>query len=244
LLQPDVGFKDLGLLIVDEEHRFGVAHKERIKQLKQNVDVLTLTATPIPRTLQMALSGLRDMSVLSTPPQDRQPVQTYVTEYSDGLVQEAIRRELARGGQVFYVHNRVRSIHHVLSRLQKLVPEARIAVGHGQLDEDHLERVMVDFVAGRYDVLLCTTIIESGLDISNANTLIVEDADQLGLAQLYQLRGRVGRSHRLAYAYFTYDRGRILTETAEKRLQAIRDFTELGSGLKLALRDLEIRGAG
>lgn len=244
LLQPDLGFKDLGLLIIDEEHRFGVADKERIKQLKQNVDVLTLTATPIPRTLQMALTGLRDMSVLATPPQDRQPVQTYVTEYGDGLVRDAIRRELERGGQVFYVHNRVRSIHNVLARLGQLVPEARIAVGHGQLDEERLEQVMLDFVAGHYDVLLSTTIIESGLDIANANTLIVEAADQMGLAQLYQLRGRVGRSERLAYAYFTYHRGRILTEVAEKRLQAIRDFTELGSGLKLAMRDLEIRGAG
>lgn len=244
LLQGDIKFKDLALLIVDEEHRFGVGHKEEIKQLRTNIDVLTLTATPIPRTLSMALSGIRDMSLIETPPEDRFPVQTYVIEYNDELIRDAITREVARGGQVFYVHNRVQSIERVAAHVQSLVPECRIVIGHGQMKEDKLEQVMLDFMKGDYDVLVCTTIIESGLDIANANTLIVEDADHLGLAQLYQLRGRVGRSNRLAYAYFTYKKEKVLTETSEKRLNAIREFTELGSGIKLAMRDLEIRGAG
>jgi len=244
LLSEDVSFHDLGLLVVDEEHRFGVAQKERIKQWRKTVDVLSLSATPIPRTLHMALGGVRDMSVIETPPEDRFPVQTYVLEYSDELVRDAILRELARGGQVFYVHNRIQTIDRVYSRLSRLVPEAQIAIGHGQMAEDQLEQVMISFLEREYDILLCTTIIESGLDMANVNTLIVEDADYLGLAQLYQLRGRVGRSSRLAFAYFTYHRDKVLTEQAEKRLDAIRQFTELGSGFKIALRDLEIRGMG
>ncbi|MEW6032499.1 MAG: transcription-repair coupling factor [Bacillota bacterium] len=244
LLQPDVVFKDLGLLVIDEEHRFGVGHKERLKELKTTVDALVLTATPIPRTLNMALVGLRDMSVIDTPPEDRYPVQTYVLEYDEETVRDAILRELARGGQVFYVHNRVETIDQAALRLRRMLPAVRIAVAHGQMKEDRLERVMIDFLDGEYDVLVSTTIIESGLDLPNVNTLIVEDADKLGLAQLYQLRGRVGRSNRVAYAYFTYRRGRVISEVAEKRLEAIRDFTELGSGYRVALRDLEIRGAG
>jgi transcription-repair coupling factor (superfamily II helicase) len=244
LLAADVVFKDLGLLIIDEEHRFGVGHKERLKELKTSVDVLVLTATPIPRTLNMALVGLRDMSVIDTPPEDRLPVQTYVVEYDEDLVKDAVLREMARGGQVFYVHNRVQSIEAVAARLQALAPKARVVVAHGQMKEDELERTMFDFLEGEHDVLVSTTIIESGLDLPNVNTLIVEDADTLGLAQLYQLRGRVGRSNRVAYAYFTYRPGRVISEQAEKRLEAIHEFTELGSGYKIALRDLEIRGAG
>lgn len=244
LVQGDINFKNLGLVIVDEEQRFGVAHKEKLKQLRQTVDVLTLTATPIPRTLHMSLVGLRDMSVIETPPEDRYPVETYVVEYNDGLVRDAIQRELSRGGQVYYVHNRVQSIDQAFRRVHRLVPEARVGVAHGQMAEEQLENVMMEFLEGELDVLVTTTIIESGLDIPNVNTLIVEDADHLGLAQLYQIRGRVGRSNRLAFAYFTYRRDRVLTEAAEKRLQAIREFTELGSGFKIALRDLEIRGAG
>lgn len=244
LLGGDVQFRDLGLLIIDEEHRFGVAHKEALKRLRATVDVLTLTATPIPRTLHMSLSGLRDMSVIETPPENRFPVETYVVEYDAQLVRDAIERELARGGQVFYVHNRVQTIGGALRRLQELVPQARIAVAHGQMPEHELEDVMLDFLAGRSDILLCTSIIESGLDITNANTLIVEESDRFGLAQLYQIRGRVGRSHRLAYAYFTYRRDKALGEVAQKRLEAIKEFTELGSGFKIAMRDLEIRGAG
>lgn len=244
LLSADVRFARLGLLIVDEEQRFGVAHKEKIKQMKNSVDVLTLTATPIPRTLHMALAGLRDMSIIDTPPEDRYPVQTFVVPYDDGLVSDAMARELRRGGQVFYVHNRVQTIEKVAHRVAKLVPQGRVAVGHGQMREEHLERVVSDFLEGRYDVLVSTTIIESGLDMPNVNTLIIEEADKLGLAQLYQLRGRVGRSHRLAYAYFTYRKERLMSETAEKRLQAISELTELGSGFELAKRDLEIRGAG
>ncbi|MGE5561126.1 MAG: transcription-repair coupling factor [Chloroflexota bacterium] len=244
LLSEDVRFKDLGLLIIDEEQRFGVAHKERLKRLKQNVDVLVLSATPIPRTLHMALVGLRDMSVIESPPEDRFPVQTYVVEANDDLVREAITREVNRGGQVYYVHNRVQDIDRVTERLQKLVPDIRIGVGHGQMSEEQLEKVMLDFLDGEIDVLVCTTIIESGLDIANVNTLIIDEADHYGLSQLYQLRGRVGRSNRLAYAYFTYKRDKVLTEVAEKRLQAIKEFTELGSGFKIAMRDLEIRGAG
>ncbi|MHB8945303.1 MAG: transcription-repair coupling factor [Bacillota bacterium] len=244
LLSEDLGFKDLGLLVIDEEQRFGVAHKERLKKLKETVDVLVLSATPIPRTMHMAMVGLRDMSVIETPPEDRFPVQTYVIEYSDELVREVIQRELDRGGQVYYVHNRVQTIDRVAARIERLLPEARVSVGHGQMAEDELERVMLDFMDGEADVLVCTTIIENGLDIPKVNTLIVEDADHLGLAQLYQLRGRVGRSNRLAYAYFTYRPDRSISEVAEKRLQAIKEFTEFGSGFKIALRDLEIRGAG
>ena len=244
LLQNDVQFKDLGLLIVDEEQRFGVAHKEKIKQMKKNVDVLTLTATPIPRTLHMSLIGIRDISVIEEPPEERYPVQTYVMEYNDEIVRDAILREMNRGGQVYFLYNRVRTINKMAERIRNLVPEARIAVAHGQIDERLLENTMLDFYNGEYDVLLCTTIIETGLDIPNVNTIIVYDSDKMGLAQLYQLRGRVGRSNRLAYAYFTYQRDKVLTEVAEKRLQAIKEFTEFGSGFKIAMRDLEIRGAG
>ena len=244
LLAKDVRFKDLGLLVVDEEQRFGVAHKEAIKQLKRSVDVLTLTATPIPRTLHMSMVGIRDMSLLQSPPEERYPVQTYVVEYSDGLVRDAILRELSRGGQVYMLHNRVQTIEVMYARLKKLVPEARIAVGHGQMREHALEDVMLDFYDGKFDVLLCTTIIEAGLDVPRANTLIVCDADRFGLSQLYQLRGRVGRSNRLAYAYLTVNPNKVLTESADKRLAAIREFTEFGSGFRVAMRDLEIRGAG
>ncbi|HHW13975.1 MAG TPA: transcription-repair coupling factor, partial [Firmicutes bacterium] len=244
LLSSDVRFHQLGLVVVDEEQRFGVRQKERLKELRKNVDVLTLTATPIPRTMHMALAGVRDMSVIETPPEGRYPIRTYVVEYSDRTVREAILRELGREGQVYYVYNHVRSIDREAVRLAQLVPEARIAVAHGQMPEGRLEEIMLDFLNGEYDVLLCSTIIESGLDIPNVNTLIVYDADRFGLAQLYQLRGRVGRSNRVAYAYFTYRREKILTEEAEKRLAAIREFTELGSGFKIAMRDLEIRGAG
>jgi len=244
LLSDDVRFRDLGLLIIDEEQRFGVNHKEKIKAMKTNVDVLTLTATPIPRTLQMSLSGVRDLSLITTPPQDRLPVQTYVLEYSPEVVRDAILREIQRGGQVFYVHNRVQTIERCAAFLQKLVPEASFRIAHGQMKEDELEEVMWDFINHKFDCLVCTTIIENGLDLPNVNTLIVENADQFGLAQLYQLRGRVGRSSRLAYAYFTFEKDKILTEQAEKRLRALQEFTEFGSGFKLALRDLEIRGAG
>ena len=244
LVQEDVTFHDLGLVVVDEEQRFGVSHKEKLKQLKQDVDVLTLTATPIPRTLHMSLIGVRDTSLLETPPENRFPVQTYVLEEDPVLIREAIRRELGRGGQVFFVYNRIMDLDQVAAWLQRLVPEARIAVAHGQMREDELEQIMVDFVEGLADVLVCTTIIENGMDIPNVNTLIVKDAQNLGLAQLYQLRGRVGRSNRLAYAYFTYRRDQALSELAEKRLAAIREFTEFGSGYKIAMRDLEIRGAG
>jgi transcription-repair coupling factor (superfamily II helicase) len=244
LLQKDVRFKDLGLVIIDEEQRFGVLHKERLKQLRATVDVLTLTATPIPRTLHMSLVGLRDMSLMETPPDARQPIRTTVAEWSESLVQEAIRRELARGGQVYVVHNRVQTIERAARRVQALVPEARVAVAHGQLPEAQLERVMLDFVAGRYDVLVCTTIVEIGLDIPRVNTILVEDAHTLGLAQLYQLRGRVGRADQQAYAYLLYPRGARLTDEAKSRLEALREFVALGSGLRLAMRDLEIRGAG
>ncbi|MDI6710706.1 MAG: transcription-repair coupling factor [Bacillota bacterium] len=244
LVQDDVTFKDLGLVVVDEEQRFGVLHKERLKILYPRVDVLTLTATPIPRTLYMSLIGIRDTSVLETPPRDRFPVQTYVLEEDPVIIREAVVRELGRGGQVYFVHNRVMELDRVAGWVQDLVPEARVAMAHGQMREDDLEQVMVDFNNGEYDILVCTTIIESGLDIPNVNTLIVKDSDQLGLAQLYQLRGRVGRSNRLAYAYLTFRRERILAEAAEKRLAAVRDFTDFGSGYRLAKRDLEIRGAG
>lgn len=244
LLAKDVKFKDLGLLIVDEEHRFGVSHKESIKNMKARVDVLTLSATPIPRTLHMSMSGIRDMSLLETPPEERLPVKTYVLEYSDEVVKEAIRREMGRGGQVYFLYNRVRSIEQMHMRLKALVPEARIGIAHGQMRENALEDVMLDFYAGAYDVLLCTTIIESGLDVPEANTLIVFDADRFGLSQLYQIRGRVGRSSRQAYAYFTTRVNKMLSEAAEKRLSAIREFTEFGAGYRIAMRDLEIRGAG
>ena len=244
LLAKDVQYKDLGLLVVDEEQRFGVTHKEAIKKLKKNIDVLTLTATPIPRTLHMSMVGIRDMSLLQSPPEERFPVQTYVVEYSDGLVRDAILRELSRGGQVYVLYNRVQTIEVMYTRLKRLVPEARIAVGHGQMREQALEDVMLDFYEGKFDVLLCTTIIEAGLDVQRANTLIVCDADRFGLSQLYQLRGRVGRSNRLAYAYLTVNPNKVLTETADKRLAAIKEFTEFGAGFRVAMRDLEIRGAG
>ncbi len=244
LLQKDIGFKDIGLLIVDEEQRFGVIHKENIKNISPDIDVLTLTATPIPRTLHMSLAGIRDISTLEDPPENRYPVQTYVMEYDQAVIREAIIRELSRGGQVFYLSNRVRSIDIKAFQLHQIVPEARIAVAHGQMEEKQLEDVMYAFINREYDLLVCTTIIESGLDMPNVNTLIVEDADLLGLAQLYQLRGRVGRSDRQAYAYITHKTDKSITEIAEKRLKAIRDFTEFGSGFKIAMRDLEIRGAG
>ena len=244
VLSKDLQFKDLGLLIIDEEQRFGVAHKEKIKHLKENVDVLTLTATPIPRTLHMSLAGIRDMSVLEEPPVDRTPIQTYVMEYNEEMVREAINRELARNGQVYYVYNRVTDIDEVAGRVQALVPDAVVTFAHGQMREHELERIMADFINGEIDVLVSTTIIETGLDIPNANTMIIHDADRMGLSQLYQLRGRVGRSNRTSYAFLMYKRDKLLREEAEKRLQAIREFTELGSGIKIAMRDLEIRGAG
>uniref|UniRef100_UPI0040567448 transcription-repair coupling factor n=1 Tax=Acetatifactor sp. TaxID=1872090 RepID=UPI0040567448 len=244
VLSADVQFKDLGLLIIDEEQRFGVAHKEKIKRIKENIDVLTLTATPIPRTLHMSLIGIRDMSVLEEAPNDRLPIQTYVMEYNDEMVREAIVRELSRGGQVYYVYNRVNNIADVAAQVAKLVPEANVAFAHGQMKEQELERIMFDFVEGEIDVLVSTTIIETGLDISNANTMIIHDSENLGLSQLYQLRGRVGRSNRTAYAFLMYRRDKMLREVAEKRLAAIKEFTDLGSGFKIAMRDLEIRGAG
>ncbi|WP_144936743.1 transcription-repair coupling factor [Paenibacillus sp. 32O-W] len=244
LLSADIVFKELGLLIVDEEQRFGVSHKEKLKRLKPNVDVLTLTATPIPRTLHMSMLGVRDLSVIETPPENRFPVQTYVVEHSNTLVREAIERELAREGQVYYLYNRVQGIQQMADQISMLVPDAKVAVAHGQMSEQELERTILDFLDGEYDVLVSTSIIETGVDIPNVNTLIVHDADKMGLSQLYQLRGRVGRSNRIAYAYFTYQRDKVLTEVAEKRLQAIKEFTELGSGFKIAMRDLAIRGAG
>ena len=244
LLSKDLVFKDLGLLIVDEEQRFGVTHKEKLKQMKSNVDVLTLTATPIPRTLHMSMLGVRDLSVIETPPENRFPVQTYVMEYSAALVREAIERELGRGGQVYFLYNQVQGIEQMAEQISFLVPDAKVSVAHGQMKETELEQVMLDFLEGHTDVLVSTTIIETGVDIPNVNTLIVYNADRMGLSQLYQLRGRVGRSNRMAYAYFTYQRDKVLTEVAEKRLQAIKEFTELGSGFKIAMRDLAIRGAG
>ena len=244
LLSKDVKFKDLGLLIIDEEQRFGVKHKEKIKELKNNIDVITLTATPIPRTLHMSLIGIRDMCVMEEPPQDRMPIQTFVMEYNEEIARDAINRELARGGQVYYVYNRVQDIADMAARIQNLVPDANVAFAHGQMNERQLEEIMYDFVNGDIDVLVSTTIIETGLDISNANTMIIHNAERMGLSQLYQLRGRVGRSNRTAYAFLMYSRNKMLTEVAEKRLGAIRDFTELGSGVKIAMRDLEIRGTG
>ena len=244
LLSKDVEFKNLGLLVVDEEQRFGVTHKEKIKKIKENVDVLTLTATPIPRTMHMSLIGIRDMSLLEEAPVDRQPIQTYVMEYNDEMVREAIMRELARGGQVYYVYNRVNGIDEIAAGLAELVPDASVAYAHGQMSERELEKIMYQFINGEIDVLVSTTIIETGLDISNVNTMIIHDADKLGLSQLYQLRGRVGRSNRTSYAFLMYKRDKMLKEVAEKRLSAIREFTELGSGYRIAMRDLEIRGAG
>lgn len=244
ILSKDVVFKDLGLLIIDEEQRFGVTHKEKIKHLKETVDVLTLSATPIPRTLHMSLIGIRDMTVLEEPPVDRLPIQTFVTEYDEEMVREAINRELARGGQVYYVYNRVQGIDEIALNISKLVPDANVAYAHGQMSERQLENLMMDFVNGEIDVLVSTTIIETGLDIPNVNTIIIHDSDRFGLSQLYQLRGRVGRSGRVAYAFLMYKRDKLLKEVAEKRLSAIREFTELGSGFKIAMKDLEIRGAG
>lgn len=244
LLSEEIKFKDLGLLVVDEEQRFGVEHKEKIKQLKKNVDVLTLSATPIPRTLNMSLTGIKDMSLIEEPPEERYPVQTYVMEQDDSLIRDIIERELGRGGQVYVVFNRVRGIHQVAARIQELVPDAQVAVGHGQMNESLLEDTMMSFVTGENNVLVATTIIESGIDIPNANTMIILDSDRYGLSQLYQLRGRVGRANRQAYAYLMYQREKVLGESAEKRLKAIREFTEFGSGFKIAMRDLEIRGAG
>lgn len=244
ILSKDVAFKDLGLLVIDEEQRFGVGHKEKIKQMKTNVDVLTLTATPIPRTLHMSLIGIRDMSVLEEPPMDRLPIQTYVMEYNEEMVREAINRELARDGQVFYVYNKVKDIDDVTTKIQALVPDANVAFAHGQMKESDLEKIMYRFINGEIDVLVSTTIIETGLDISNVNTMIIHDADNMGLSQLYQLRGRVGRSNRTAYAFLMYRRNKMLREVAEKRLAAMKEYSELGSGFKIAMRDLEIRGAG
>lgn len=244
IISKEIKFKDLGLVVVDEEQRFGVAHKEKLKEVKKNVDVLTLSATPIPRTLHMSLSGIRDISVIETPPEERYPIQTYVVEFNDQLVRDAILREKARGGQVYFVHNRVDDIHVMASYLSKLVPEVSVDVAHGQMNERELENAMKNFMDNLTDVLVCTTIIETGMDIQNVNTIIVDNADKLGLSQLYQLRGRVGRTNRIAYAYLTYKKDKVLTEIAEKRLRALKDFTELGSGFKIAMRDLEIRGAG
>lgn len=244
LIQKDVKFKSLGMLIIDEEQRFGVSHKERLKEIKKDVDVLTLSATPIPRTLNMAMIGIRDLSVITAPPVDRYPVQTFVAEYNAQIVKNAIEREMARSGQVYYLYNRIDGIDRIAERLRALVPDANIAVAHGRMSEVQLENIMLDLLSGDIDVLVCTTIIETGLDVPNANTIIIEDADRLGLSQLYQLKGRVGRSNRLAYAYFTYREGKVLDSVAQKRLGAIREFTEFGSGFKIAMRDLEIRGAG
>lgn len=244
LVSKDVQFKDLGLLIVDEEQRFGVKQKEKIKNIKKNVDVLTLSATPIPRTLHMSLSGVRDISVIETPPEERYPIQTYVVEQNDQLIRDAILREIGRGGQVYFVYNRVENIEAIAKYVQNLVPECNVGIIHGQMAEKQLEQEMFDFMEQKYNVLVCTTIIETGMDIQNVNTIIVYDADKMGLSQLYQLRGRVGRSNRIAYAYLLYTKDKVLTEVAEKRLKALKDFTELGSGFKIAMRDLEIRGAG
>ena len=244
LLSNDVEFKDLGLLIIDEEHRFGVKDKEKIKKLKTNVDVLTMTATPIPRTLHMSILGVRDMSVIYEPPQNRRPVQTYVLEYDEEVIREAITKELERDGQVFYLYNNVENITRKALEISELVPEAKVEFAHGKMTGRELEDIMERFINKEIDVLVCTTILESGIDIPNANTIIVENADRLGLAQLYQIRGRVGRSDKQAYAYITYKRDKLLSEVADKRLKAIREFTEFGSGFKIAMRDLEIRGAG
>ena len=244
VLSKDIKPHKLGLLIIDEEQRFGVAHKEKVKQLRKDVNVLTLTATPIPRTLHMSLAGIRELSVLSEPPRDRQPVQTYVMEHSDAIVRDAVQRELNRGGQVYYVCNKISRLPEITARLAAELPDAEVAYAHGKMQEKELERIMLDFMNGEIDVLVTTTIVETGLDIPNVNTIIIEQADHFGLSQLYQLRGRVGRSSRIGYAFLLYQRGRLLREEAEKRLRAIREFTELGSGIRIAMRDLEIRGAG
>jgi transcription-repair coupling factor (superfamily II helicase) len=244
LLSKDVKFKDLGLLVIDEEQRFGVAHKEKIKQIKQTVDVLTLSATPIPRTLYLALSGARSMSVINTPPVDRSPIRTYVLPWSEAVLREAIRREMDRGGQIYLLHNFVETIEGMAARVKRLVPEARVGIGHGQLPEKELEKTMLTFLDGKYDVLVCTSIIESGLDITNVNTILIDQADRFGLSQLYQIRGRVGRSAARAYAYLFYHPEKVMSDDALERLKAIQEFTALGSGYKLAMRDLEIRGAG
>jgi len=244
LLQSDVVFHDLGLLIIDEEQRFGVGQKEKIKKWSNGIDVLSLSATPIPRTLHLALANSRDMSIIETPPEDRLPVETYVMEYDDNIVKDAVERELRRGGQIYYVHNRIENLSEIELKLHKLVPGISIQVAHGRMSENQLEDAMIDFYHGDVDVLLCTTIIENGLDIPRVNTIIIDGADNFGLSQLYQMRGRVGRSNQLAYAYLFYHKNKVLSNIAEKRLRAIRDFTELGSGLKIAMRDLEIRGAG
>jgi len=244
LNQHRVEFRDLGLLIVDEEQRFGVKQKEKIKKLALGIDVLTLSATPIPRTLHMSLVGARDMSIIETPPAERFPIQSYVIEANDGIIAGAIRREIKRGGQIYFVYNRIETIERMWRHLAEIVPEARVQIAHGQMPEEQLERVMMDFYEGKYDVLLATSIVENGLDVANANTIIVYNADHFGLSQLYQMRGRVGRSSRMAFAYFVYQQDKVLTETAEKRLQAMKEFAELGAGFKIAMRDLEIRGAG
>ena len=244
VLSSDMQYKDLGLLMIDEEQRFGVTHKEKIKKMKENVDVLTLTATPIPRTLHMSLVGIRDMSVLEEAPEERQPIQTYVMEYNEEMVREAITRELSRNGQVYYVYNRVNTIADMAAKIGEMVPDANVAFAHGQMSERELEKIMFSFINGEIDILVATTIIETGLDISNVNTIIIHDSDRMGLSQLYQLRGRVGRSNRTAYAFLMYKRDKVLREIAEKRLAAIREFTDLGSGFKIAMKDLEIRGAG
>ena len=244
ILSKDVEFRDLGLLIIDEEHRFGVKDKEKIKKMKENIDVLTMTATPIPRTLHMSIVGIRDMSVIYEPPQNRRPVQTYVLEYDEEVIKEAITRELERDGQVFYLFNNVEGIERKANEISKLVPEAKVAFAHGKMSGNEIEEIMGEFINHNINVLVCTTILESGIDIPNANTIIVENADRLGLAQLYQIRGRVGRSDKQGYAYITYKRDKLLSEVADKRLKAIKEFTEFGSGFKIAMRDLEIRGAG
>ena len=244
LLNPEVRVKDLGLIVVDEEQRFGVEHKEQMKRLRTSVDVLSMSATPIPRTLEMAITGIREMSTITTPPEERHPVLTYVGAYEDRQVVAAIRRELLREGQVFYIHNRVQSIEKAAARIRELVPDARVAVGHGQMGEHQLEQVMLDFWEKRFDVLVCTTIVESGLDVSNANTMVIERADMLGLSQLHQLRGRVGRSRERAYAYFLYPPEKPLTETAHERLATLAQHSDLGGGMAIAMKDLEIRGAG
>ncbi len=244
MLSKDVEFKDIGLLIIDEEHRFGVKAKEKIKQYKANIDVLTMTATPIPRTMHMSIVGIRDMSVIYEPPQNRKPVQTYVLEYDTEVIREAIIKEIERDGQVFYIFNNIENIQKKADDISKLVPEANVTYAHGRMTGREIEDIMQDFIDKKTNVLVCTTILESGIDIPNANTIIVENADRMGLAQLYQIRGRVGRSDRQAYAYITYKRDKMLSEVADKRLKAIKEFTEFGSGFKIAMRDLEIRGAG
>ena len=244
LLQKSVHFKDLGLVIIDEEQRFGVKHKEKLKETFIGVDMLTLSATPIPRTLSMAMSGLRDMSTIEEPPFERRPVETYVLEHDAGIIAQALRRELDRGGQAYYIHNRIDTLDSTAAQLGQLVPGARIATAHGRMDEDALSEVWQKLLDGEIDILVCTTLIETGVDVRNCNTLVIEDADYMGLAQLYQLRGRVGRSGRKAYAYFTFRRDKVLTDVANKRLSAIREFTSFGSGFRIAMRDLQIRGAG